>query len=139
MFKYTNQRLIYNYGLSLFEKYKVTNLVYSATDPMNFDFGHTIPWTYELMSKEEKLILEEDNWDNLKNMISKKRRFVNSAQTLKIQETFAFTIEPRLKSIKNEDLPTASFHLIIAFKNGLKSVNDNFTELFEVFNMKYLI
>lgn len=133
-----NMNEIYKFGLSLFDKYQVRNIDYSVTDGMDVNIGHTIPWTYEVMNNEEKYILKTGNWDNIKNMISKKRKFINKDQELKIQENMIFTIEPKLKSSLDSSIPAITFHVIVAFRKGKKSVINNYSEIFKEWDMDYL-
>ncbi len=132
---------LYNYASDLFKQFAVTNQVTSITDPTGANIGHTIPFSYEAQSPEEKQLLEQgaSAWPAIVNMISKKRRFVNAIETLQIQPGMALTLEPRVVSQNHPDLPMSSFHTIVAFyPDGHKELLTNFEELFKLTNMQYL-
>lgn len=126
------------FGLSLFDKFKLKNLDCSITDSMNINIGHTVPWTYEVMNREERSILNGGNWNELKDMISSKRKFVNGSQELKIQENMIFTVEPKLKSAFDPSIPAATFHMLVVFKGSDKTIVSNFGEIFKEWDMNYL-
>ncbi|MEI7689475.1 MAG: hypothetical protein WCI79_00725 [Candidatus Saccharibacteria bacterium] len=132
-------REVYEFGLSLFDKYQVTNLDYSQTDGMNVNIGHTIPWTYDVMTAAENNIASTGNWDDIKNIISKKRKFISKDQDLKIPENIVFTIEPKLKSSRDPNIPSIDFHMIVVFRQGKKTVIHGFDDIFSQWDMNYLV
>lgn len=50
------------------------------TDKARSNIGHTIPWSYEKPTNEETAIIEGDDFDKLKNLISSKRVNLNKAK-----------------------------------------------------------
>lgn len=101
-------REIHEFAQQLFQKNKVNNhrtIVYN--DPAGTNLGHTVPWTYENPTAEEEVIINEGNIETLKNLISKKRIYVNAIEKFKVPPTIAFTLEARLEDSQNLNLPNA--------------------------------
>jgi len=59
----------------LLKKEGLINAIYSASDPANFNIGHTIPFSNEPMNELEMKILEKGSWNKVLAMISEKRVF----------------------------------------------------------------
>ncbi len=117
----------------------VSNLS-SPTDPISTNIGHTIPFSYKELTSDEIKIFRGDKWEEISNMISKKRIFVNSEEKFKIRKGMAFTIEPRPFIPNNSQIPTAFFHTIAIFKeNGQKELLTDFNELFKLVEMDYML
>lgn len=128
---------LFEFASSLFDEFKVENLDSGVTDT-NINLGHTMPWTNEVMTDEEKAILKGGNWEELKGMISKKRIFLNGIQKFKIQENMVFSIEPKLKSSLYPHIPAANFHTLVVFKGGEKNIPNTFSEIFKEWGMDYM-
>ena len=108
----------------------------SPSDPTGTNIGHTIPASYEDWENWNCT----DEWQKIKDMISKKRKFVNSLESLKIRNGMAFTIEPRPFVVDNPTIPKVWFHTIAVFKeNGEKELLTNFDELFKLTGMDYIM
>jgi hypothetical protein len=131
------------FAKKLFEKYRLSNEIVSITDKAKVNIGHTIPASYESWNKKEKSLLHqgESNWVKVKDMISKKRVFVNDSETFIIKPGMAITIEPRPKIINKSYLPSSlSYHTIAFFReNGTKELLADFEELFTLAGMDYMI
>lgn len=132
---------VYEYAEKLFSQNGLANQVLSFTDPSKFNFGHTIPSTDIEWSDEETKIVKSEDWSKIKDLISKRRIFVNRVEQFKIKPGVAFTIEPRLKVLADSNLPTSlSFHMIGVFnKNGEKELLTNFDEIFKLVGMDYML
>lgn len=127
-----------NYTLSLFDKRKLSIKLGSITDPAGTNIGHTVPATCEDWQQEEMDIINNsgDSWQGTCNLISRKRRFVNAIENLKITPGMAFTIEPRPR---NQSLPMVSYHCIGVFQSdGTKELLTNFDTLFDLTGMQYM-
>lgn len=132
----------YNLAEDVFKKYNVTNEVVSVTDPAGNNIGHTIPYSDNDWLNEELTIIKSQNtpWKTIKNMISKKRVFVNSAEKTKCKNGMAFTLEPRLTDRKDPSIPMASFHTIVLIKeNGEKELLTGFDKIFSLTGMDYML
>jgi hypothetical protein len=93
------------------------------------DVGHTIPGYG----------LESPIWagpdvpvDGAVEGIAGARTFVDKTNEATIDDRTAFTIEPQLL---RDDLPMASFHIIVAFSAGGKHIVQEFDDVFEYFGM----
>lgn len=104
----------------------------ALNDKTKNNIGHTIPWTHEVATKEESEIIKGEDLEKLKNLISSKRLYLNQRETFKIPPTIAFTAEPRMENNNN---PLASFHVIIAFREGKKEIFGNFNPVFQALKM----
>jgi len=127
---------------NLLMKNHLINSVYSISDPLNNNFGHTIPYSYEDMTQDENKILrlEKKDWQTVCNMISKKRRFLNISEDLELQVPMAFTIEPRCKLNDEDKSPLISFHTVVLIKeNGKKELLTNFDKIFKLARMDYAL
>lgn len=132
---------IYQSAQDLFESTGTNNQITSVTDPASTNIGHTIPFSYEQMSEEEKQVLENgvNGWQNLKELISKKRKFINPIETFRVKPEMALTLEPRLTVKGNNQIPMSSYHTILLFKaNGEKELLTGFDEVFKLAGMDYM-
>lgn len=133
---------IYQSAQDLFEESGTTNKITSITDPASTNIGHTIPFSYEQMSEEEKGVLESGikDWQNLKAMISKKRKFISPVETFEVKPEMALTLEPRLTVRGNSQIPMSSYHTILLIKaGGEKELLTGFDEIFKLVGMDYLL
>ncbi|MEK9175998.1 MAG: hypothetical protein AAB520_00990 [Patescibacteria group bacterium] len=129
-------------GTKLLKKNKFVNIVYSVLDPTTTNLGHTIPFSYENMTSQEIRILKSGNknWERAYTMISKKRKFVNRIESLKLKSPMAVTIEPRSKIKNKKDSPLVAFHGIMLFKeNGENELLTNFDKIFKLAGMNYML
>jgi len=113
----------------------------SLTDATGTNYGHTIPATDSDWSKEELEVLNsKSDWQTKLNIISRKRKFLNSFETTIIKPGLAFTIEPR--AIKNNEpqIPILYFHTIAMFnEDGKKELLTGFDKIFKLVGMDYLV
>jgi hypothetical protein len=124
-------RELFNYAQREIEAAELSNETSSTASGIP-NIGHTIPWSYEGYSDEVKQCLERGNACNMRDKISKQRVFINISATLRIQPTMAFTVEPQIASSK---APLCSYHIIVAFSKGRKSISPSFESLFKAFAM----
>lgn len=118
----------------------VNNWWVSINDPTGINTGHSIPSTFGNWLTKETKIFNEGDWNKIAQTISKKRIFVNSVEKTKIAKNCAFTIEPRLKSKKDKNLPIAFYHTIVLFKsNGQKELLTGFENIFKLAKMDYIL
>ncbi len=133
---------VYTFALATIKHNKLFNHVTSTTDPAGQDIGHTIPASYEDWTDEETKLLEsgQEQWEEIKNMISQKRKFISLEEKLTFQKGMAVTIEPRLTDKNNPDISMASFHTILLIhKNGVKELLTNFDPIFKIAGMDYML
>ncbi|MFH0773588.1 MAG: hypothetical protein V1922_04735 [bacterium] len=130
------------YANTLFTQLHLSNEVTSITDTSSsgVNVGHTVPASYENWMSEELEIFNGNDWRNIVNMISKKRKFLNLTEPLPIQSGMAFTIEQRLTHRDNPQIPMSSFHTIaLIHQNGKKELLTNFDQIFHLTGMNYML
>lgn len=128
-------REVHNYSQKLLKSQGLTNnRTVTYTDKVGTNIGHTIPWSYEDPSSQESDLIQSGNFEQVKNLISKKRVNLNKEEKFKIPTNIAFTTEIRIESLSNPSLPNTFFHIIVAFVNGHKTINGNFKPTFEALN-----
>ncbi len=134
---------ITKFALDEMRKDGMTNDVIALMDKADVNIGHSVPRAYEEWTSEEKKILSNgiENWTAAKDMIAKKRYYVNNIESRVINPGTAFTIEPRPKVIDKPHLPAAmNYHTIAFFKeNGEKELITGFDELFKLAGMDYML
>lgn len=105
--------------------------------------GHTIVGSHGDWSDAEKLVIKNGtkDWDNTKDLISKKRVFIKKSEEFVVEPNMAFTIEPRPKVIARPYLPTnLSYHTICLIKSdGSKELLTGFDDLFKLTGMNYML
>lgn len=116
----------------------MSNTVVSTSDPAGANMGHTIPALVTGWTASERAVFERDDWSAIKDMISRKRRFVSLTETLAAGEAEAFTIEPRPSVDGQPNLPMTAYHTIMAFDQGKKRFITDFDELFALCGMDYM-
>lgn len=120
----------------VFKENELTNEgMMTILDPLGNNLGHTIPWSYEEQTQEEKTVLATGDMEQMKDVISKKRVFINQAEELEIAETFASTFEARLRNTTNPEVPNIFFHYIVTFVDGKKEVLGGFNPIFKTLGM----
>lgn len=127
---------IFEFGMKVISEKGLSNQTFSVTDPDGLDIGHTIPFSDISPNNIEQQCLKDGTQEEVRQLISSKRRFINKGEKHLIQPNIAFTIEPRLSS---DSLPLASFHVIVTFCKGKKNIVSGFHRLFELFNMDQFI
>jgi hypothetical protein len=109
-------------------------------DPSDINFGHTVPWSYELPTPDEQRIIDGGSIDKLRDLISSKRLFLNSIESFRIPEVCAFTVEPRVTTVdESGQLRLAYFHFIVAFRGrDKKTTVAGFEPIFDKLQMSYI-
>lgn len=123
------------------ELHGLINKVTSITDPAGVNIGHTLPASYEDWSSEEFAIIQkgEARWEEVAQLISKKRRFLSKMEKLQIKPGMALTNESRPTVENKPHIPMASFHTIVVFhSDGKKELLTNFDEIFRLTGMDYM-
>jgi hypothetical protein len=118
---------------NLTHKWITTNLNISGNS-----IGHTVPWSYELLSALEEKIINQGEISKIKEAISHKRLYLDADETFVIPKTAAFTVESQLGSSLDENLPNTFFHTIVTFKEGKKKVLSNFNRIFDTLGIDYM-
>lgn len=113
------------------QEQKVINNTFSQSGGRSSDIGHTIPFFNRV---DDELINEFNSLTPqfLTDRIAKDRIFISSSNERLIEQNCAFTIEPQMIA---DGLPMASFHLIVVFVNGERTVIEEFQSLFDFFGM----
>ena len=133
-------RQLYTYAQVLFKDNGLTNArTVSVTDPAGTSIGHTVPFTDTPLQDHEHSIIHSQNFEEVKDLVSENRIFINPAQEYKIHENGAFTVEARLEDANDRRLPNAFFHLLVTFENGRKTIRENFHYIFEALGMEQWI
>lgn len=91
--------------------------------------GHTVPWTFEAPTVEERAVLESGDTEQIIRIIRDGRLYVNEVETQPILETCAFTVEARLESTEHPELPDVYFHTIVTFREGTRKILLGFESL----------
>lgn len=112
-----------------------TNFIYSKTDPLSSNIGHTLPWTYYPQSSADIAMLNSRRDNEINELISLQRVFINSVSKLKIASPMAITIEPKLGKSEDGTFPPMGFHLTVVFEQGRRHVVSGFKPLLNFFGM----
>lgn len=125
---------IFQFAEKKMKEYGLINNDQRITDPTTINIGHTIPFL------DRDVIKKHISWDDVKNLISKNRTFLNAKETMKVKSNMAFTIEPRTVLKKNVTIPIGKYHTIALFhEDGTKELLTNFNNLFTLTGMDYMI
>jgi len=111
----------------------ITNLNVSGNS-----IGHTVPWSYELPTAAEDMIINQADINELKDTISHKRLYLDADESFVIPKTAAFTVESQLGSNLDDGLPNTFFHTIVTFIDGKKQVLSNFNPIFDTLGIDYM-
>lgn len=134
---------ITHFAETYMKKHKMSNDIVALNDKAGVNIGHSIPMAFEILSKKEEKILSNgiNDWTATKDMIAKKRYYVNNIEARTIKPGTAFTIEPRPRVISKPYLPAAiNYHTIAFFKeDGTKELITGFDYLFKFVGMEYMI
>ena len=131
---------LHEYAQKLFSELHLTNdrtAVYTDKKSST-GLGHIVPWTHEEITTAEQAVLEGRDFNAIKDLVSKKRIFINPVETFAIPATVAFTFEARLESLDNNNLPNVFFHLVVSFVDGQKTIHGNFESIFKTLGMDYM-
>lgn len=130
---------IYKLSEIIFRKLKLSNEIISKTDTAVFNIGHSVP-CFDDFSNEDKKSIGKIGWTKIKDLLSKKRIFINSLEQKKLEPGMGITMEPRLTITGDNKIPMASYHTIILIKeNGEKELLTNFDEIFKLVGMNYML
>jgi hypothetical protein len=127
------------FGQKLYKERKINNQWLTAThNPNSTTLGHTVPWSYELPTEAERAAIQTGSMNELKDIISHKRLYVDKDQAFPIPDTIAFTVESQLASNDHPELPNVFFHLIVTFIEGQKRILGGFNPIFDTLGMNYI-
>lgn len=130
---------IYETAEKIFTQYQLSNNVISTTDKAVINIGHSVPSFAELSSEEVDQIQQHD-WMKIKDMLSKKRLFINALEQTVLQSGMCITLEPRLTVSNDSAMPMASYHVITSIDNkGHKELLTNFDTIFQLGGMEYML
>jgi len=117
----------------LINRSKAIKWMTTTNDPtLGTNLGHIIPGSLGNTSNLG------DNFDDVKNTITKNRIYINGFENFVIPPTCAFTIEARLVDIEKGYLPNIFFHFIVCFKEGERTILGNLEKIFKMFRMDYM-
>lgn len=126
-------RELYNYATSQMRRNGVRNDTYSTTDVSGSqNIGHTIPWFDRGAPDNLLRTLADGEQKMVAANLSAARTFVTGEQRARIGLNSAFTVEPQVTSPSGI---LASFHFIVVFQDGYKTILAGFSKLFDRFNM----
>ena len=129
---------IHSRAVDIIERRGLFNDVVTTTDPGSSNvMGHTIPAIHDSWDGNEIKIFESGTWGKIKDVISRKRKFISSTENTTISPPMAVTIEPRVRSAQ---LPIVSYHTISVFReNSQKEMLENFDDIFSLTGMDYML
>jgi hypothetical protein len=124
---------LYEFAADLIDKAALVNETFSTTDQSGgIDIGHTLPWSYNEPTPEDRAALIGGDPKTVAKTISRARLFLNAEESQRILPTMGFTVEPRMAG---PEYPLASFHVLVTFSDGVKRIHADFTELLDLFDM----
>ncbi|HWY79578.1 MAG TPA: hypothetical protein VNW29_04420 [Candidatus Sulfotelmatobacter sp.] len=133
---------VYTFSMKLLKSYGLANDITSNADPTTTNIGHTVSGLDEAWTLQELHIIQEGetNWDAVKTMIGKKRKFVNSVEQTRYMPGMGVTLEPRPTVIKNPEIPMVWLHnTILINPDGSKELLTSFEDAFRVISMDYML
>ncbi|MCE9549141.1 hypothetical protein K8Q98_01960 [Candidatus Nomurabacteria bacterium] len=107
-------------------------IIISSDQKQNLNLGHSIP------GSSENNLITENSFQEIKEHIRTKRVSVVDTEDFIIPSTYAFTVESRLEDLNNPQMPSASWHFVVCFNEGEKTILDNFGEIFKTVGMNYM-
>lgn len=126
-------RELYDYADRLIRDFGLINSTHSTADRSGqVNIGHTIPWTHCDYDNRIWAAVRQNDAREIADLISRARVFVTASETLRITNNIAFTVEPQIVSSHH---PKVSFHVIVAFNDGVKYIYAHFAELLARFDM----
>lgn len=126
-------RELYSYADHLIRSSGLVNSAQSTTDVSGrINIGHTVPWSYTGYDPKIWSAIQNGDGREVAGLISRARVFLTAEQTLRITDDIAFTVEPQMMALHQ---PKVSFHVIVAFHDGLKQIFANYIELLADCNM----
>lgn len=124
---------LYPIAARLLDEAGLTNNVYSVNDNVHVNIGHTIPFTDQPLTAADRDVIDNGTPNQLADLVSSSRKFLNAVEPLEITEDLAFTVEPRVNA---PGMPSLSFHVTVGFENGKRVAVTEFEPLFELFGME---
>jgi hypothetical protein len=97
------------------------------------NLGHTVPGSLG------ENIQFGNGIEEAREAIRKNRVFIISGENFAIPRNCAFTLESRLESVDGSGLPSVYFHFIVIFKDGQKTILEDFNDIFKVVGMEYML
>ncbi|HEY4494364.1 MAG TPA: hypothetical protein VJB95_02980 [Candidatus Paceibacterota bacterium] len=107
-------------------------VVLNSTQKQSLNLGHSVPG---ILPNDQ---IPGNSLEEIKEYIRTKRVSFIDTENFEIPETYAFTVESRLESITDSSMPSASWHFMVCFNKGKKTIIDNFEEIFKVVGMDYM-
>ena len=107
-------------------------VILSSDQNQSLNLGHSVPGV-----SVDDLILG-DSFEEIKENIRTHRVHFIDTENFEIPETYAFTVESRLEDINNASMPSVSWHFMVCFDKGKKTILDNFTKIFKAARMDYM-
>lgn len=132
-------KILYQQANKMFKKVGLVNKVFSTTNPVGTDIGHSVPGTIDLYSKRELKVIKDNNWFEISQIISKKRVFLSQKENYVFKSGDCFTLEPSLLNPHSPKLPRVLFHTIVIIKENKATLLENFNEIFQATGMDYML
>jgi len=131
---------IYGFAERFMEQHRLNNNITSISDPAGTNIGHTVPGLSERWTEEEQKILESENMEDVRRIISAKRKFVSSIETFETINGMAVTVEPRPRVNDRPEVPMMSYHTItLIHEDGRTEYLTNFEKIFRLTKMDYML
>lgn len=123
---------LFEYAASVMGSLGAKNNTFSASGGLASDIGHTVPGFGEPSSHDFCSRVLKQSPSDIARTLASARTFVSQNNHERISPDCAFTIEPQLLI---DGLPMASFHVIVIFADGQRSIVHEFEDVFEHFGM----
>ncbi len=123
---------LHSRAMLLIDDAGLQNNVHSVNDKALTNIGHTIPWTAEALTTRDVDVFDNGTPEQLAELVSSRRRFLNASEQLVVTDRLVFTVEPRLSA---PGLPNVGFHVLVGFEYGKRSIVTEYDPLFELFEM----
>lgn len=111
------------------------NSIASSTDAAGTNIGHTIPLSYG-SDPTHAAVQKAGSFDDIREALRTGRKFISAREEQRIEDTMAFTVEPRLSTDK---VPDCWFHLTVIFDRGEPRIVHGFEPVFQVFGLQRLL
>lgn len=125
-------RELFHYAVKQMESVHLINKT-SSTRSGVANIGHTVPFSFGSYPDEVMQCLAGKADRDIRDLISGARVSINAQASLSIAPTMAITVEPQIASLA---APLCSYHLIVSFVDGKRTIAPAFSPLFKVFGME---
>jgi len=130
---------VYQFAQERMAELGFRNDILSVSDPAGTNIGHTVPDPFYTWTEGERRVFESGEIRAIRDIISAKRRFVSSVESLQLASGMSITIEPRPRIDGRPDIPMVSYHTICSVYDDRTEFLTGFDEIFELVGMGYVV